>query len=230
MSRRLGGTRGRATRKPIVVLAGEDRNDRRCLRILLEWLCPEMRGRIVEINDSVRLHNASTATLLQRVGTLAKKARAKAVKEDADLACVFVHEDLDRPDSDEYDITHQRVQRALGNVFDSAHYVLAVWEMEAWLLLFPEALTGLVAAWQVPAQYHNRDTGRLSDPKKILMREVSKDGRAYRESDAPDILDKAVTIGCINRPAGANRSWNKLRADVDECCREHLRSRSRNAG
>ncbi|WP_433362936.1 hypothetical protein [Streptosporangium sp. CA-115845] len=50
MSRR-GGTRIRPTRKPIVVVAGEDRNDRLSLRILLEEFCPEMRGRIAEIGD-----------------------------------------------------------------------------------------------------------------------------------------------------------------------------------
>jgi hypothetical protein len=44
---RRGGTRVRPTKKPIVVVAGEDRNDRLALRVLLEEFCPEMRGRIV---------------------------------------------------------------------------------------------------------------------------------------------------------------------------------------
>lgn len=225
MSRR-SGTRERATRKPVVVLAGEDRNDRRSLRSLLEQFCPEMRGRIVEINDSVRLRDASPDTLSRRVGTLAKKARARAVKENADLACLFVHEDLDRPDGVEYHEIHRRVQRALRNAVSSAHYVLAVWEIEAWLLLFPNALAGLVSTWQVPEQRRNRDTGRLNDPKKILMREVSRAGRQYRESDAPDVLAKAIDLGCVDHPAGTNRSWTQFRTDVEDCCRHHLRSRS----
>jgi hypothetical protein len=221
---RSGGTRVRAVSKPVVVLAGEDRNDRQSLRILLEEFCPQMRGRIVEINDTVRLRSASPDNLARRVGTLAKKARAKAALEKADLACVFVHEDLDRPDSDEYTHVQERVTQALTRAFGSAHYVLSVWEMEAWLLLFPDALTSLVSTWQLPAKYRNRNTGLLDDPKLILKNEVSRVGRRYRESDAPGVFDRAVSTGCIHRPTGTNRSWDQLRHDVAHCCTRHVQA------
>lgn len=61
---RRGGTGTRAAKKPIIVLAGEDRNDCKSLRILLEAFCPDMRGRIVEIKDSVRLRQATGKTSL----------------------------------------------------------------------------------------------------------------------------------------------------------------------
>lgn len=217
-----GGTRIRATRKPVVVLAGEDGNDRKCLRILLEEFCPDMRGRIVEVNDSVRLRGASPGTLAARVDTLAKKARARAARENAELACVFVHEDLDGPDGDGYVNTHDRVQRALTRALGAAHYVLAVAEMEAWLLLFPDALAGTVSSWKVPKQYRNRNTGALADPKKIMMNSVSGSARPYRESDAPDVFAKAVALNCLDQPSGTNRSWSRLRTDVDDCLRQHL--------
>ncbi|WP_245651959.1 AAA family ATPase [Streptosporangium amethystogenes] len=78
------GTRIRPTRKPIVVVAGEDRNDQLSLRILLEEFCPEMRGRIVEIGDPVRLRQATGANLAARAETLARKVRARAVRDDRD--------------------------------------------------------------------------------------------------------------------------------------------------
>lgn len=222
MSRR-GGTAVRATKRPVIVLAGEDRNDRECLRILLETWCPAMAGRLVEINDSVRLLNArSHGELTGRVRTLASKAQARATRERAELACVFVHEDLDRPDGDEYVEARQRVQSALDAQFGNAHYVLSVAEVEAWLLMFPAALTGTVSAWKVPQQYRNRDTGTLGDPKQILMRNVAGSGRRYRESDAPDVLAKAVALNCIDNPVGSNRSWNQLRTDATECCKSHI--------
>lgn len=219
-----GGTRVRARVKPVVVLAGEDANDRRSLRVLLEAFCPNMRGRIVEINDPVRLREASQENLSARVNKLARLARARATREGADLACVFVHEDLDRVDGAEYDAARHRVHAALAKEFGTAHYVLSVWEMEAWLLLFPDALTGVVKSWKVPAQLRNRDTGTLSDPKKILMQKVSSANRRYRESDAPDVLAHAVSSGCADRPVGTNRSWQQLRADAADCCRAHLGS------
>ncbi|MGH3624244.1 MAG: hypothetical protein ACRDQ5_21065, partial [Sciscionella sp.] len=66
-----------------MVLAGEDSTDRKCLRVLLETFCPDMRGRIVEINDSVRLRQASGENLSGRVSTLAGKVHARAKREAA---------------------------------------------------------------------------------------------------------------------------------------------------
>lgn len=221
MSQR-GGTRIRAERKPIVVIVGEDRNDRQTLRILLEAFCPQLRGRMVETNDAVRLRDASPKTLTERVTLLGKAVRARAAREDADVACVFVHEDLDRPDGDHYLTSRERVQEALRLEFGNAHYVLAVWEIEAWLLLFPEALAAVVRTWRLPAKYQGADTGRLDDPKRIMMREVTRDSRRYREADAPIVFAKAVEIGCLERSVGTNRSWAQLRADVKGCCSAHI--------
>jgi hypothetical protein len=118
---RSGGTSIRATRKPIIVLAGEDRNDRKSIRILLEAFCPEMRGRIVEINDKVRLRDASPVNLKERVSSLARLVKARATRENTDVACVFFHEDLDQPDGDAYVTRRESVQAALLAKFNSAH-------------------------------------------------------------------------------------------------------------
>ncbi|MEU6729040.1 hypothetical protein ABZ917_35495 [Nonomuraea wenchangensis] len=205
-----------------MVLAGEDRNDRLCLRVLLEDLCPEMRGRLVEIGDSVRLHQATDVNLQARAETLARKVRARAARESADVACVFVHEDLDRVDDDDVPAVRERVQKALGSALGNAHYALAVSEVEAWLLLFPEALTALVSAWSLPSRFRGRDTGRFPDPKRILTEEVSGTGRRYRESDAPVVLEHAARLGLLPGPVGRNRSYDRLRADAAECCAHHL--------
>lgn len=53
------------------------------MRVLLEQWCPDMRGRIVEINDKPTLHGASTSTLAARAETLAGKVRARAELEEA---------------------------------------------------------------------------------------------------------------------------------------------------
>ncbi|MEV6632203.1 hypothetical protein AB0M54_15770 [Actinoplanes sp. NPDC051470] len=72
-----------------------------------------------------------------------------------------------------------------------------------------------------------RDTGSLSDPKKILMQKVSGTNRRYRESDAPDVFAQAVTLGCVDRPNGSNRSWQQLRTDALDCCRTHIGPRGK---
>jgi hypothetical protein len=207
----------------VVVLAGEDRNDRASLRILLEEFCPQMRGRIVELNDAPKLRDARTSRLPERVDALARLVRARAARESADIACVFVQEDLDQVDGDVYLATRERVQIALDKAFLSAHYVLSVWELEAWLLLFPDALSSLVSGWDVPRQIRNTDTGRMADPKSVLKHVVSgSSNRRYRESDAPDVFQKAVLLGLLGQPSGTNRSWTRFREDAGEYCRDHV--------
>ena len=78
------------------------------------------------------------------------------------------------------------------------------------------------ASWALPAKHNGKDTGRLTDPKKILMNEVSGAGRRYRESDAPCVLDLAVGLGLLAKPVGRNRSYDQMRTDADRCRTEHL--------
>jgi hypothetical protein len=189
-----GGTRIRPTRRPLIVLAGEDSNDRQTLRILLEAFCADAQGRIVEIKDSVRLCRANDTALHERINKLAGSIRARAVREQASVKCIFVHEDFDAVESERRSHVRRRVQSALDRQLSGAHYVLATWEVEAWMLLFPQALTEFAASWKLPQRYVGVDTGRISDPKRVMRDEVSKSGPKYRESDAPAIFKKIVDL------------------------------------
>jgi len=168
-----------------------------------------MRGRTVEINDPVRLRLATGRRLAERVAALARMARARALRENAELACVFIHEDDAVGDSASYPETQGRVQAALGAVFNSAHYVLTVTEAEAWLLLFPEAITAFSPSWTVPAARRNRDTGRFQDPKKIMKNEVASaapkisrvdDSRYFQESRRTGTSGSAARVEQLVAP------------------------------
>lgn len=107
------------------------------------------------------------------------------------------------------------MQAALAGVLGPrARYVLAAWEVEAWLLLFPDALRAYCATWSVPRVRRGTDTGLIDDPKRVMVRDVSKVGPRYRESDAPAILEKVVALSHHTRPCGSNRSWRLLVADA----------------
>jgi hypothetical protein len=181
-----------------------------------------MQGRIVFLNDKVALRDASGITLNERVKRFASLVRAKAARERASIAGVFLHEDLDEVDSGRYETVRHRVQLALARELDNAHYVLAVWEIEAWLLLFPEAVTSFTAGWQVPLKRRSRDTGMFQDPKRIFKEEISKAGTRYRESDAPAIADRIVAYG--KEPIGSNRSYEDFRLNAVRRCRELIDS------
>ncbi|WP_460400085.1 hypothetical protein [Actinophytocola sediminis] len=138
---------------------------------------------------------------------------------------MFVHEDFDACDGHDLVTTRERVQQELEKQFDTAHYVLAAWEMEAWLLLFPDALAKVATGWRVPQKYLMRDTGRLADPKRILMTQVSRSARRYRESDAPRVIEKVVSLGQHTTPVGSNRTWDWFTGDTRRCCAGHLAGR-----
>jgi hypothetical protein len=93
--------------------------------------------------------------------------------------------------------------------------------MEAWLLLFPPALTSHVSSWRIPRQYQGRDTGTVGDPKKVL-KSATGTRRPYREADAPEVFAKAVALGVVRSPSGSNRSWDQLLGDGGDCCRQHM--------
>lgn len=114
------------------------------------------------------------------------------------------------------------MQTALEQASGFGHYVLAVWESEAWLIMFPEALAAHVSSWKLPTKYRGADTGLLADPKRLLGETLGKGGRRYREADAPAVLERAVELGCHKNPNATNRSWRQLEADIATCCEAHL--------
>lgn len=220
---RVTGTR--AVRKPVIVLAGEDDNDRKVMRYLLEAFCPAMTGRLVEIKDKVRLRQATGENLRARVEVIVGKARARAAREAADCAGIFIHEDFDGCESANSASVRQRVQKALDSCGIPSRYVLAAWEIEAWLLLFPDALADLHSGWKVPARYRGRDTGLIADPKAVLQRELGKASVRYRESDAPAVVAAAIRKGLHENPSGKNVSFSAFRADASASC-QRLSGRS----
>lgn len=214
-----GWTRERPTRRPLIVLAGEDSTDRKVLRTLLEAVCPDAQGRIVEINEVVRLRDARGPALTERAAKLAGFIRARAVRERADVACVFIHEDFDALDSSQRDVIKRRVQTALRQNIARTYYILATWEVEAWLLLFPDAVSAVSSSWVVPNRYRGVDTGRITDPKRVMKKEVSRTVNSrYRETDAPKVFEKVVELGLQDAPSGSNRSYCELRQSASDCC------------
>lgn len=214
-----GWTRGRPTRKPLIVLAGEDSTDRKVLRSLLEAVCADANGRIVEINDIVRLRDAGDADLAQRIEKLAGRIRARAEREKAQVACVFIHEDFDAVDSPQRDTIRGRVQAALRRSLANSYYILATWEIEAWMLLFPDAISAVNSSWTVPNRYRGVDTGRVADPKRLMKQEVSgKANSRYRETDAPKVFAKVAELDLQHSPSGSNRSYQELLQSAEECC------------
>jgi hypothetical protein len=214
--RQAGGRASKGQGRGVIVLAGEDQNDCQILAELIRAHRPDLSemARLVRINDPVRLRRKSGAELAAAVRTLAGKARAKALRERAELLGFVVHEDLDGYADAGYD----RIRKALADElarqcpqFRTA-LALAAWESESWLLLFPDAFPHVRPRWKVPAKLLDKDTGRIRDAKEELKRGLGLP--VFRESDGPAVAREALARRLIPSPRGSNRSYDDFVGDL----------------
>ncbi|MFE8990498.1 hypothetical protein ACFYMI_22215 [Streptomyces collinus] len=156
------------------MLAGEDHNDCQIFAELIRAHRTDLSesAKLVRINDPVRLCRKTGPELAAAVQTLAGKARARALRERAELVGFVVHEGLDGYADAGYD----RIRKALADELTrqcpqfSTALALAAWESESWLLPFPDAFPHVRPRWKVPAKFLNKDTGRIKDAKEELKR------------------------------------------------------------
>ncbi|WP_432069834.1 hypothetical protein [Streptomyces sp. AA1529] len=198
--------------KKVIALAGESRYDRQVLRHLIPALHPGCCPDFVEIKKPIKLSQATTQ-LTPRVDELRRLAQSQAKLKNAALVGVALHVDLDRVTDDKYTRDRETIAAELRRAFTcQSALALAAVEMEAWLLLFPKAFTKFRAKWVIPEKDHRRDCGLEKDPKKYLERVLG--GQKYSETNAPEIMEKAVKHGYVTASlSGSNRSFTDF---VDE--------------
>lgn len=214
--RQAGGRAPRSRARGVVVLAGEDRNDCEIIAELIRAHRPDLSetAKLVRINDPVRLRRKSGPELAAAVKSLAGKARAKALRERADLIGFVVHEDLDGYADADYDRVRKAVADELARQcpqFRTA-LALAAWESESWLLLFPDAFPHVRPRWKVPAKLLDKDTGRIRDAKEELRRGLGTP--VFRESDGSAVAREALAHRLIPSPRGSNRSYADFVGDL----------------
>jgi hypothetical protein len=208
---------GRGQGKPVIAIAGEGQHDRDVLRQLLPVLCrwPAARPpKIIEVKTPVRLKKAENQ-LAPRLERLHLLAQGQATRLQAQLAGIVVHVDLDAVIDDAYENRRRQLSAELRKTFgcDTA-LALAADEMEAWLMLFPEAFTKLNSTWKLTQQDRRRNLGTISGGSKELLK--SRLTRPpYLESHAPKVIEKAVAYGYVTAcDSGRNRSYADFAADL----------------
>jgi hypothetical protein len=196
----------------VIVVAGEGDYDRKVLKHLVPALhpgpCPEVRM----LRRPIRLARAQVklSPRLQEI-----RRYAVALADTATLAGVVVHVDLDGIADDAYDKLRKRLTEEMRATFKDhpSALALAAYEMESWLMLFPDAFPKVRPGWRLSEADCRRDLGRLEKAKEHLVRHLGKP--AYRESDAPAIAEAAVRGGHVTaRPPGNNRSYRDFADEI----------------
>ncbi|MFD6467182.1 hypothetical protein [Streptomyces goshikiensis] len=143
------------------------------------------------------------------------KNHALALADEAELAGIVIHADLDGVADDSYTKLRNRISEEMRSAFRGtpSALALAAYEIEAWLMLFPKAFPEVRPGWKVRDADCRRDLAKLEKAKEHLVKYLGKP--PYRESDAPAIMRAAVQGGHVSpQPTGNNRSYADFVEDL----------------
>ncbi len=212
----------------VLVLGEHGRNDGESVATLLKGLSTKVQvanGR--QIPRPLR-HDLGPGGRRPQAGEI--KARSKRILDHALKAAgrecdlVLLIEDFDGQDvrdpasnrwqshvrADQYDAA----TNASHSLVSTSNHCPA-WDLEAWLLLFPEAIRATRKAWASAPVPPSGNTGQMGCTKDLLK---AKTKPTYAPSDALDIAKKVVTLGYPRPRSGAgsgqprltNASWERF--------------------
>ncbi len=231
MSRKRDAQRGKrsAGKRPSLVLVfGEDENDRASLRELIEALREDLVGKVQTRREPlVLIKNAKPEDVPDRAKRIADTVDISRATHN--IVCVFAHEDQDdfEPKHEE---TCRKIEEALEKAGCPAHAVVPAWELEAWWFMWPAAVQAVrPKSWREPDDYLNKEVGKIKDAKEELKRKVvpkdlkpekRKSFPHYQESDSPGIARQVREKSLARKPGAKSASYARFLSSVDQCTLE----------
>jgi hypothetical protein len=215
-----GQSRADAGKQVVVLIFGEDENDREALKELIVALCPELEARVeTRPRPLVLLKDVSPAEIPNRARQIADVVAAERVRKN--VRCVFAHHDCDDVEP-AHEAVSRRIEEALARAGCPTHAVAPAWELEAWWFMWPSAVKAYQSSWNIPKKYRGIKVGLIVDAKEEFRRGVrsagKQKGREYRESDSPLIAKKVREMGLARNPEAQSSSYERFVASVDSCC------------
>jgi hypothetical protein len=200
-------------RRGMIVVLGEDENDRQSIRTLICGMRADIsRGEVKALREPMALvKNLPPDKLPPKAKRVAAVLRATNARSP--IRCVLLHED-----ADDVEPAHESAITKIESCYASlpwpVYAVVPAWEMEAWWFLFPSAVAALHKTWRAPTDYAKKNVGRIRNAKEKLKDAVRPKGvrlatfKTYCESDSPKIAEKVVALGLLSPPWFAHSaSW-----------------------
>jgi hypothetical protein len=194
----MSRNQARARRRPIVLVFGESEHDRRAIKLLVEGLRPDLAGLVEERRQPlVLIKNALPKKARSNAEKIAGIARIEAKAKN--VVAVLAHEDCDAVEPAHLQAAEKLEKQLSGAGCPHPVAVTPAWEMEAWWLVFPEAVGKVVHGWREPIDWLGKDIGRVEHAKEKLASAVQPrpprkaPPRAYHERDSVTIAQNIVT-------------------------------------
>lgn len=169
-----------------VLVFGEDSNDCAVVAEIARRLLGASASVTPIARPIILAPSAADAKRRKNVDQLATAVKLASLKGTVDA--VLIHRDADNLEPAHVKLA-ERIEADYSRGTD-LRVIAAVpaWEIESWLLLFPEAIARRRRCW--PAVKYGGHLGALRDSKEYLKRATRKSGKRcpeYRESDGPEI-------------------------------------------
>ncbi|GMV73039.1 MAG: hypothetical protein AMXMBFR77_28760 [Phycisphaerales bacterium] len=199
---------------PVVLVFGEDDNDREAVKQLLYALRPDLPTVAKRARPLVLVKGREAAKARKNALDVARVARAERTRSDVRM--VFAHQDCDAVEP-AHEAIARDIEAHLSAAGERAIAVVPAWEMEAWWFLWPDAAQAVNPSWARPARTGER-VGLIVNAKEALRRALRPKGkraRDYEESDGPRIAEQVRLRGEVRRPDAQNASFERFRERVD---------------
>lgn len=204
----------------MILVFGEDENDRRALVELTRGLRPDLSNVKIQTRRNPVIHMKKgdlPATKRRVVDEVAALVRAQQVL--GKVTAVIAHEDCDDLEPAHVDLSNSIEAALTAAGVPQPIAATPAWEMEAWWMLFPNALAEVRRCWK-QLQDRPRNVGMVRDAKESLMRSLRpspNNGRCpdYAESDSVQIAKNAARLGLLAQNTQAtSASFNEFRRKV----------------
>lgn len=211
---------GSPRRRPVVLVFGESINDTKAIAELLLALCPALDGMVKALpRPPILIKDARMEDVRDRAGTIA--ALIDAEQTTRDVICVFAHEDCDDAEP-AHEAIASKIEAAMRERGHSVHAIVPAWNLEAWWLLWPDAVARYRPTWRRLMTRPGQRVGLIVDSKSHLQRALRPGGgtrtRDYRESDSQGIAAAVRELGIVRQPVGASLSFTRFTEAADGCC------------
>lgn len=215
-------TRQRSS-SPLVLIFGEDDNDRRVIQYLLVGLRPDLStGCIRKLKDP--------PTLIKGLELAKRRSRStkvlatiRALHVSTGVRATFLHEDADAIEP-AHKATIELIEAAYRAAPGAIFPVVPAWEMEAWWFLFPSAVAAVHRNWKSPNEFVGQNVGKIRNAKERLRKSVRPVGlspranfRGYEASDSPQVARNVVLLNLLQNPAGQSASWEHFVSSAASC-------------
>lgn len=192
-------------RHAAVLVFGESEHDRQAIRHLAAGLRPDLASAIeVRRRPLVLIKNATLPKARDNAAEIAAVAAQEA--RIRPVLAVLAHEDCD-----DVEPAHEKVEARIEENLKRERCpgtpiaVAPAWEIEAWWLVFPEAVGRVVRGWRDPDDWVGKDVGRIRDAKEALAKAVlprtrtpgGAAPRSYEERDSVAIARNIAEDGSL---------------------------------